>query len=61
MVDANRYSAGIMNYLLVKDCCIPFEYAKPLNSNFGIWFDRVIINQGQKFWTWELYNAENYY
>lgn len=61
IIDTNKYSKGNLNYLLVNDCCSSYEYAKPLNSNFEIWFDRVIINQGSKFWTWKIYNADNYY
>lgn len=61
IIDTNRNSSGNTNYLLVNDCCCPFDNAKPLNSNFEIWFDRVIISQGYKFWTWQRYNANNYY
>lgn len=61
IIDTNKSNSGNMNYLFVNDCCLSFNYAEPLNSNFEIWFDRVIISQGEKFWTWKLYNAENYY
>lgn len=32
-----------------------------LKSNFEIWFDRLIISQGTKFWYWPFQTIKNYY
>ncbi|NPC93411.1 SMI1/KNR4 family protein [Bacillus sp. WMMC1349] len=34
---------------------------EPLNLNFELFMDRYILSQGQNFWEWPIYTAENYY
>lgn len=61
VIDSNLYQKGHPNYLLVKDKIASFKDAFELHMNFELWFDRFIISQGSKFWTWPIYTAKNYY
>ncbi|MBD7966645.1 SMI1/KNR4 family protein [Paenibacillus gallinarum] len=61
VIDLKKYSEGQKNYLLVKGHIDNFYEARELNMNFELWFDRFIMSQGSKFWTWSNYTAENYY
>ncbi|WP_261382067.1 SMI1/KNR4 family protein [Bacillus licheniformis] len=58
MIDRVRLKEGDPNYLyLLED---GLEY-KPLHLNFEIFLDRYVMCQGQPFWEWRYYTAENYY
>ncbi|AFH62872.1 SMI1/KNR4 family protein [Paenibacillus caseinilyticus] len=61
VINLNAYNEGNNNYLMVKRHTEHFHEARPLMMNFELWFDRFIMSQGEKFWNWPLYNAENYY
>ncbi|MCF2946428.1 SMI1/KNR4 family protein [Paenibacillus tarimensis] len=61
VIDLKAYNEGLSNYLMVKGHIDHFHQARPLNMNFELWFDRFIICQGEKFWTWPIYTADNYY
>ncbi|MDQ0112464.1 SMI1/KNR4 family protein [Paenibacillus harenae] len=61
VIDLKAYREGSHNYLMVKGHIDHFHEARPLNMNFELWFDRFIICQGDKFWNWSMYTAENYY
>ncbi|PGZ93353.1 SMI1/KNR4 family protein [Bacillus sp. AFS029533] len=33
----------------------------PLHTNFELWLDRIIAAQGDDYWNWSIFSAENYY
>ncbi|WHY58665.1 hypothetical protein [Peribacillus simplex] len=48
------------NYLLNFD--IPSEeFFEDIQLNFELFLDRYIMTQGNDFWNWNTYTAENYY
>ncbi|MCK2000774.1 SMI1/KNR4 family protein [[Brevibacterium] frigoritolerans] len=48
------------NYLLNFD--IPSEeFFEDIQLNFELFLDRYIMSQGNDFWNWDTYTAENYY
>ncbi|KQY84137.1 hypothetical protein ASD24_10155 [Paenibacillus sp. Root52] len=61
VINLKKYSEGSNNYLMVKGHIDNFDESRPFNMNFELWFDRFIISQGDKFWDWSIYTAENYY
>ncbi|WP_338542385.1 SMI1/KNR4 family protein [Paenibacillus tundrae] len=61
VIDLKKYSEGSNNYLMVKGYIDNFDESRPFNMNFELWFDRFIISQGDKFWDWSVYTAENFY
>lgn len=61
IIDLKAYNQGSNNYLMVKGHIDHFHESRPLNMNFELWFERFIISQGDKFWEWSIYTAENYY
>ncbi|GAB6988773.1 SMI1/KNR4 family protein [Paenibacillus pini] len=58
--DLKRYHLGDMNYVLVKGHIDRFDECRELNMSFEIWFDRFIVSQGSKYWTWPTITATNY-
>jgi len=61
VINSRLVSQNKENYLSWKGHIDQFEEAIPLNMNFELWFDRFVISQGTKFWSWSIYTAENYY
>ncbi|WP_232510151.1 hypothetical protein [Paenibacillus crassostreae] len=59
VIDLKKYKEGQKNYLLIKGHIDHFYEARELNMNFELWFDRFIVSQGSKFWTWSIYTTEN--
>ncbi|PRP51503.1 hypothetical protein C7B63_08645 [Bacillus halotolerans] len=57
MIDKNKLDKGDPNYLFIFQMG---EYT-PLNLNFEIFLDRYILSNGEAFWEWNYYTAENYY
>ncbi|KAA6446954.1 SMI1/KNR4 family protein [Bacillus swezeyi] len=57
LVDQKILKANNRNYLVLFS---GLEY-KPLNSNFELFIDRFVLSQGENFWEWPIYTAENYY
>ncbi|MCR6095407.1 hypothetical protein HXA31_11675 [Salipaludibacillus agaradhaerens] len=51
---------GNPNYLYFLDDAM-IDPAYPLNMNFELWLERLILAQGNQFWTWNTFTAENYY
>jgi len=37
------------------------EDVKSLYTNFEIWLDRIIAAQGDDYWNWSIFSADNYY
>lgn len=61
VINSRLISQNRENYLFWKDHIDQFNEAIPLKMNFELWFDRFIISQGTKFWSWSIYTAEHYY
>lgn len=59
-ININKLENGNKNYLAIMDELADNEEV-PINMNFEIWFDRFIIAQGERFWNWPIYTADNYY
>lgn len=57
ILDTEKLKSGNPNYL----CIMEFTELSSLNLNFEIFLDRYIISQGEVFWSWPIYTAENYY
>ncbi|GFM13721.1 SMI1 / KNR4 family protein [Bacillus sp. FW1] len=57
MIDKDKLDEGDPNYLYILEIG---EYT-PLNLNFEIFLDRYIQSNGEAFWVWQYYTAENYY
>ncbi|MCI2256170.1 SMI1/KNR4 family protein [Domibacillus sp. PGB-M46] len=61
VINSKLYSENQKNYLLWKDHTEQFTEAEPLQMNFELWLDRFVMSQGEKFWSWFIHTAENYY
>ncbi|TGK92552.1 SMI1/KNR4 family protein [Leptospira levettii] len=61
LIDLSRSKNGFDNYINIKSSIDQFDDSIKLNMNFELWFDRFIVCQGDKFWDWPFYSAENYY
>ncbi|MGE7762302.1 SMI1/KNR4 family protein [Peribacillus simplex] len=57
ILDTEKLKDGDPNYLNI----LEFTELSSLNLNFEIFLDRYIISQGEAFWSWPIYTAENYY
>ncbi|MCM3169063.1 SMI1/KNR4 family protein [Peribacillus frigoritolerans] len=57
ILDTEKLKSGDPNYLNI----LEFTELSSLNLNFEIFLDRFIISQGEAFWSWPIYTAENYY
>ncbi|MFS0889890.1 SMI1/KNR4 family protein [Peribacillus frigoritolerans] len=57
IIDTDKLKGGDPNYLNIME----FTDLSSLNLNFEIFLDRYIISQGEAFWSWPIYTAENYY
>ncbi|MCZ0874156.1 SMI1/KNR4 family protein [Peribacillus sp. AS_2] len=57
ILDTDKLKGGDPNYLNIME----FTDLSSLNLNFEIFLDRYIISQGEAFWSWPIYTAENYY
>jgi hypothetical protein len=57
ILDTEKLKVGDPNYLNIME----FTDLSSLNLNFEIFLDRYIISQGEAFWSWPIYTAENYY
>ncbi|MDM5283702.1 SMI1/KNR4 family protein [Peribacillus castrilensis] len=57
ILDTEKLKSGDPNYLNI----LEFTELSSLNLNFEIFLDRYIISQGEAFWSWPIYTAENYY
>lgn len=57
ILDTDKLKGGDPNYLNIME----FTDLSSLNLNFEIFLDRYIISQGEVFWSWPIYTAENYY
>ena len=57
ILDTEKLKGGDPNYLNI----LEFTELSSLNLNFEIFLDRYIISQGEAFWSWPIYTAENYY
>ncbi|MGY3312859.1 hypothetical protein ACV242_001355 [Peribacillus simplex] len=57
ILDTEKLKSGDPNYLNI----LAFTELSSLNLNFEIFLDRYIISQGEAFWSWPIYTAENYY
>ncbi len=58
MIDKDRVNQGDPNYLFIFESGSEYN---PLNLNFEIFLDRYIMSNGDAFWDWKYYTAENYY
>jgi hypothetical protein len=58
MIDKDRVNQGDPNYLFIFESGSEYN---PLNLNFEIFLDRYIMSNGDTFWDWQYYTAENYY
>lgn len=56
-IDLKSSMKGAPNYIMIGE---NQEY-RPLNMNFELWFDRLVVAQGSKFWEWTWDSAEHYY
>ncbi|MFC4102621.1 SMI1/KNR4 family protein [Paenibacillus xanthanilyticus] len=57
-IDLNSIKNNEPNYMFVGDDSNDY---RPINMNFELWFDRLVVSQGSKFWTWTWDTAERYY
>ncbi|MGE7765631.1 SMI1/KNR4 family protein [Peribacillus sp. NPDC096540] len=57
VLDIEKLKGGAPNYLNI----LEFTELSSLSLNFEIFLDRYIISQGEAFWSWPIYTAENYY
>lgn len=57
ILDTEKLKSGDPNYLNIME----FTDLSSPNLNFEIFLDRYIISQGEAFWSWPIYTAENYY
>ncbi|MFC9597915.1 SMI1/KNR4 family protein [Peribacillus butanolivorans] len=57
ILDTEKLKGEDSNYLNIME----FTDLSSLNLNFEIFLDRYIISQGEAFWSWPIYSAENYY
>lgn len=58
MIDKDKVNQGDPNYLYIFESGLEYN---PLNLNFEIFLDRYILANGEPFWDWRYYTAENYY
>lgn len=58
MIDKDKINQGDPNYLYIFESGLEYN---PLNLNFEIFLDRYILANGEPFWDWRYYTAENYY
>jgi hypothetical protein len=56
-VDCERWNRGEKDYLVWREFGYSFDEVININSNFGLWFDRIIVAQGAVFWDWHTYRA----
>ena len=57
IINSKLVSQNKGNYLFWKGHIEHFHEARPLNSNFELWFDRFVVCQGTKFWWWPIYTS----
>jgi hypothetical protein len=56
-IDLKSSINRLPNYIMIGD----HQEYRPLNMNFELWFDRLVVSQGAKFWEWTWDSAEHYY
>ncbi|MFD0048717.1 SMI1/KNR4 family protein [Actinomycetes bacterium NPDC127524] len=59
-ISIKRLNEQNPNYLLISEIAGE-ESFDPIELNFELFLDRYIVSQGDTFWSWPIYTAENYY
>lgn len=60
-VNENRLKEGQEDYLFDRTIYTGADVeGEDIKLNFEIWFERLIIAQGEHFWFWNILNATNY-
>ncbi|SFS45228.1 SMI1/KNR4 family protein [Marininema halotolerans] len=61
MMNRNAINNQKNNYLYARDLLGKVEDAMDLGRNFEIFLSRLITAQGDDYWKWPIYTAENFY
>ncbi|MNL70493.1 hypothetical protein D3C87_1955040 [compost metagenome] len=59
-VDSNYVKHGRKDYLFDQSIYTSSrDNGEPLNLNFELWLDRLLVSQGDHFWLWNSITPEN--